>query len=64
MFAVIAVTQDTPVIEWNGQSVTLDEVEKAYEKPLADIFPLEAKSGTGEAELTFTINTQNLVVHP
>ena len=23
--------------------------EKAYEKPLSDIFPLEAKSGTGEA---------------
>ena len=46
---VIAVTQNKPVIEWNGQSVTLDEIEKAYEKPLSDIFPLEAKSGTGEA---------------
>lgn len=46
---VIAVTQEKPVIEWNGQEVSLKEVQAAYEAPLADIFPLQATSGTGEA---------------
>ncbi|MDY5482322.1 MAG: phosphoribosylformylglycinamidine synthase [Veillonella caviae] len=46
---VIAVTQEKPVIEWNGQEVSLQEVQAAYEAPLADIFPLQATSGTGEA---------------
>lgn len=46
---VIAVTQEKPVIEWNGQEVSLKEVQEAYEAPLQDIFPLQAKSGTGEA---------------
>lgn len=46
---VIAVTQEKPVIEWNGQEVSLKEIQEAYEKPLNDIFPLQAKSGSGEA---------------
>jgi len=46
---VIAITQEKPVIEWNGQEVSLKEVQAAYEAPLADIFPLQATSGTGEA---------------
>lgn len=46
---VIGVTQSDPVIEWNGQSVSLKEVQAAYEAPLNDIFPMYAKNGTGEA---------------
>ncbi|WP_251422551.1 phosphoribosylformylglycinamidine synthase [Veillonella agrestimuris] len=46
---VIAVTQEKPVIEWNGQEVSLKEVQEAYEAPLQDIFPLQAESSTGEA---------------
>ena len=46
---VIGVTQANPVIEWEGQSVSLKEVQVAYEAPLNDIFPMHAPSGFGEA---------------
>ena len=46
---VIGVTQANPVIEWEGQSVTLKEVQAAYEAPLNDIFPMHAPNGVGEA---------------
>ena len=46
---VIGVTQATPVIEWEGQSVSLKEVQAAYEAPLNDIFPMHAPNGFGEA---------------
>ena len=46
---VIGVTQANPVIEWEGQSVSLKEVQAAYEAPLNDIFPMHAPSGFGEA---------------
>ena len=46
---VIGVTQANPVIEWEGQSVTLKEVQAAYEAPLNDIFPMHAQNGVGEA---------------
>mgnify|MGYP000559171318 CR=1 FL=1 len=46
---VIGVTQATPVIEWEGQSVSLKEVQAAYEAPLNDIFPMYAPNGFGEA---------------
>ncbi|MBS5189142.1 MAG: phosphoribosylformylglycinamidine synthase [Veillonella sp.] len=46
---VIGVTQATPVIEWEGQSVSLKEIQAAYEAPLNDIFPMHAPNGFGEA---------------
>lgn len=46
---VIGVTQANPVIEWEGQSVSLKEVQAAYEAPLNDIFPMHAPNGVGEA---------------
>ena len=46
---VIGVTQANPVIEWEGQSVSLKEVQAAYEAPLNDIFPMHAPNGFGEA---------------
>ena len=46
---VIGVTQANPVIEWEGQSVSLKEVQAAYEAPLNDIFPMQAPNGVGEA---------------
>mgnify|MGYP000009238324 FL=1 len=46
---VIGVTQATPVIEWEGQSVSLKEIQDAYEAPLNDIFPMHAPNGFGEA---------------
>ena len=46
---VIGVTQAAPVIEWEGQSVSLKEVQTAYEAPLNDIFPMHAPNGFGEA---------------
>ena len=39
---VIAVTQDKPVIEWNGQSVTLDEIEK-HTKTIIRYIPIGSK---------------------
>ncbi|WP_314642872.1 phosphoribosylformylglycinamidine synthase [uncultured Veillonella sp.] len=46
---VIGVTQATPVIEWSDQSVSLKEIQAAYEAPLNDIFPMHAPNGSGEA---------------
>ena len=46
---VIGVTQANPVFEWEGQSVSLKEVQAAYEAPLNDIFPMHAPNGVGEA---------------
>ena len=46
---VIGVTQAAPVIEWEGQSVSLKDIQTAYESPLNDIFPMHAPSGFGEA---------------
>lgn len=46
---VIGVTQATPVIEWEGQSVSLKEIQATYEAPLNDIFPMHAPNGFGEA---------------
>lgn len=46
---VIGVTQATPIIELEDQSVSLKEVQTAYEAPLNDIFPMHAPNGVGEA---------------
>ena len=46
---VIGVTQATPIIELEDQSVSLKEVQTAYEAPLNDIFPMHAQNGVGEA---------------
>ena len=46
---VIGVTQATPIIELEDQSVSLKEVQTAYEAPLNDIFPMHAQKGVGEA---------------
>ena len=46
---VIGVTQVNPVIEWADQSVSLKEIQAAYEAPLNDIFPMHAPNGVGEA---------------
>ena len=46
---VIGVTQANPVIEWADQSVSLKEIQAAYEAPLNDIFPMHAPNGVGEA---------------
>lgn len=46
---VIGVTQANPVFEWEGQSVSLKEVQAAYEAPLNNIFPMQAPNGVGEA---------------
>ena len=46
---VIGVTQAAPIIELEGQSVSLKEVQAAYEAPLNDIFPMHAPNGVGEA---------------
>ena len=46
---IIGVTTAEPTIEWNGQSLSLDEIQTAYEAPLKDIFPIHSASGTGEA---------------
>ena len=46
---VIGVTQAAPIIELEDQSVSLKEVQAAYEAPLNDIFPMHAPNGVGEA---------------
>ena len=46
---VIGITQANPVIEWADQSVSLKEIQAAYEAPLNDIFPMHAPNGVGEA---------------
>lgn len=46
---VIGVTQAAPIIELEEQSVSLKEIQAAYEAPLNDIFPMHAPNGVGEA---------------
>ena len=46
---VIGVTQAAPIIELEEQSVSLKEVQAAYEAPLNNIFPMHAPNGVGEA---------------
>ena len=48
---VIGVTQEEPVIEWNGHKIDLDEALAAYEAPLDDIFPLHAPSEDTDVSL-------------
>jgi phosphoribosylformylglycinamidine synthase len=38
-----------PLIEINGLTMTLDDLEKAYEKPLEEIFPTQAKPASAVA---------------
>lgn len=48
-FAQIGTTINKPIINMGDVSVTLNEAQEAYEEPLNEIFPLKAKSTTGEA---------------
>lgn len=46
---IIGKVVSEPVITINDTTITLDEIQTAYEKTLDPIFPLHAPSGTGEA---------------
>jgi len=46
-YTLLGYTQDAPVLEYGGTSVSLEELRETWEKPLESIFPVKAaQSGT------------------